>query len=421
MSWHLGVQILLPTEPGSLYGVAKYDEANYSLLSWWDISEWVRGMTWTRGALEFDARPDAGEATITLDNTAGLFSPVDPSNAYQGLVTTGEDDNVISYFFGPGTIVRIVAHDPDDPSDDGWVPQFTGIVSSWDQIDRALGVESSVEVVVWETLSAIANVNENAISLVGDDDIVYQRVRRLADAAAWTFGYIDATANAFDTFLLQSTNMAQNRLGDIYLAADSVGATARSDRSGALVVYGQEAPARGPASSLALASLTGSTTVRIDPEGLTFANDNECLINFVQFARAGGSVQTAQDAISIGRFRAKYTYGRNDLINKSNTLTLALAQALVDARGQLTDRIVSVNVTSLHGQDSIEFLVTADVHSIIATIEIEASDHEHKLVYSNVRIDAMTHTVGPLTPGQSQQWTCTYTLGRATGPAHQEI
>lgn len=437
--WRIGVEILLPSEPQSLWGVAVWGQDNWTTLDWVDITPWVRGMEWTRGSSEFDGRADVGYATVTLDNTAGLFSVADPNSSLLGLVDINDEQEVINNYFGPGTVMRIVCISPTRygldwetlehnagavTGEDAWVPMLTGVVESWPETLHHVGRENYVTVTFKETLSRLARVNTNALtSPVGDNDNPIERITRLGDSASWPFGYIDAWVDTYDNAPLQSTDMALNRLAEMYLTADSVGAVVRSDRSGAILLTGPITQTiRGPINNGVptlyagrnTPVLTAHDTSPIDPEGLTIDNDDAAIINHVSYARAGGTEQTASDAMSVGRF-GMVTHSRNDLINKSDGITLDLAQQLVERRADLTKRVRSVELHNLIGAQAGMALISLDVGST-TVLKVEAADPDSYLQWDQARIDSMTHRVTPTYHGGPALWTCTLNFGHQIGP-----
>ncbi len=453
--WLLAVEIMLPNDGASLWGAARWDEQNWATEQWHDITEFVRGISWTRGADEYQGRPRVGYGTLTLTNVAGeQFSPINPIDSFGGVVTTNTIGQVINFYFGPGTILRVVAHSPThvpDPntfgylpgeSPDSWVQQITGVVESWTAVDQgAERPESYVNVTFVETLSKLAAVDENAGPTVGDNEIVVDRLQRLADAAGWPYGYTFDLPIGYDQELgtqlpLQSTDMADNRLSECYLTADSVGGTVRSDRSGALYGYGgyfrtsigpgvwlvtvnRSIVDRGPVhypSLLACPDDGLPGRVFIDPSEIVWENDDSVVVNSVTIGRAGGTGQTAEDSVSTGRY-GKRTFRRQDLINKSDAVCLALAEDMVDRSGRATLRLRSVRLDNLLDERGGGVLATLDVGSNCYFAQVTSPGGG---VGVGARVDGMTHNVTPTSPTGPLRWTCDYRLGWQQPPVHFE-
>jgi hypothetical protein len=645
-AWRIAVQIYAPTAGAGLWDVAEWDEILWGGGGWEDISHWVRGIEWTRGASWFNGRPAVGVATVTLDNRDFRWSGIDPTNSH-GDWTQLAGSEVVNTVFAPGTLMRIVCWDPTDATDDGFVPQITGEVESWPEARRYAGRDSYVDVTFVETISRLGGVDELALGAVeGDDDDATERVERLADAADWPYGYVHHTTGAtYNTWPLQSTDMANNRLGEIYLTVDSVGAVARTDRTGQLTTYERAlAPTRGPlpdpvcllaalsparvmdewaagmaatyqlgwlwalngttalhpaselaqwttlgdaaydpieippvevaqglsgfiqrgtqqaatamnamllvsvpvggakcalmstgaatsgailylhdfdlvwsqytstgpvkegvrytlpgpgvyavgtkkngtgefalfvngakvatmtatfssaqnsqqslgaalnSTGLSLALLGTDSGVAIsivgtgvviacasmspaiqtvddvwhadyyaavfgprycyaDPEEVVWDNDLEPVINAVQLARVGGTVQEASDVASIQR-HGRRTYGRYDLVNKSDTLTLDLAEAFVYTR---TLRLAELTLDGDADNRALAALISLDVHNPV-TVKAPAADGG--LISVTGSIDELEHRVTPVHPEEPVRWTATYTLGAQSAPTY---
>lgn len=116
--WRVVVQLLLPSDALSVWGIGIWGEAVWNTLTWIDITDFVRGMQWTRGASSFNGRPEVGVAEITLDNTGRLmFSPWNGISSFRNTVPSEivGDHKVLANsagYFSPGTLVRIVTYSP---------------------------------------------------------------------------------------------------------------------------------------------------------------------------------------------------------------------------------------------------------------------------------------------------------------------
>lgn len=653
--WKVGVQMLLPANADT-WNDATWGSSSWGSLEWVDVTDYVRGLEWTRGADEYDGRPRVGYGGLTLDNSDYAFSPIDPTNSFESVVT-GASTGINNFYYGPGTVVRVVAVSPtgnytpeqaaiqadyetwaaswvyalpldgsltsigstDDLSgtptyddlpgvsnwpdiqgmasalsfastqmdtmggqlagsftlyvpslslgadvglwsngggtnwqamwietdgtlvlkhsnggttdevsyqltetgtytigyeignsvsdtialyvngvqvdsasmtvasnngggdpqvgnvrgsilggtsiatdgmvighfvqhdtasaytsteqaeyhaymmtpdpDSTWVPQITGVVETWDEVRMAKDVESYVEVTFIETLARLARVDDNARDYVeGDDDTLYERIQRLGDAADWDFGYLDQWS---DSEALQSTDMADNRLAEIYLSADSVGAVVRTDRTGAMVIYDKDsAPTRGPVTAPVLVAgdgayptheyspntVSASAVCYVDPEELTTQNDAEPIINHVQMARVGSTVQLAYDNASISRF-GRVSYSRNDLINKSDATTLALADALVARRKAQTLRLYKVNLHSFTDDNVTGAMLSLDVGNKVPALW-QGTTNGGSVLWTNATIDMMEHSITPTSPTGPVLWRTIYTMGVADAPTY---
>jgi hypothetical protein len=215
--WRFIVEMLLPDDGASLWGVATWNGASgdgvWSESVWTDVTNSVAGVAWRRGSDQYGDRPRTGTLNLTLRVEGDNFSPF-------GTATT-------KAYFAPGTLVRISCV---ESSTGEWVPQFCGVVDAWPQDFAQITTHSTVTVSAVETTAFLAQIDDNATSTVGTGDDVVARITRLLTAAEWPYSVVAETKSA--TFQLQSTDMADNRLSEIHLSADSADCVFYSHRSG---------------------------------------------------------------------------------------------------------------------------------------------------------------------------------------------
>ena len=383
--WRFVVEALLPTADAGLWDVAEWDDGEWGELEWSDMTDHVRGVEWTRGADEFYGRPRIGEARITLSARCGCWSPWNP-----------DPPGGSSAYFAPGTIVRAGVVSDVDTRAGGWLPQFTMIVDAWDEqdADGSTGADTIVQIIAFETLRDLAGIDDNALpGVVGGGDTPTERFTRLLEAAEWPYGLtINATDIVdFDTYwALQSTDMANNRLAELYLTADSTDCTFRTGRKGEAFI--EDVRLRHPdatdpewplgafskvdddnpwlAFGASLDDITYIVTenpdilrVPYDADTARTINDDEHLVNDARFTRAGGTQQVREHPASISRF-GRRTLTRTDLLNNADTPTDLLAYRVVNRRGRFTLRVAEVTVaTSDRGDDEYLAVAAADIGS----------------------------------------------------------
>lgn len=442
--WRIAVQMLLPIDVTARWGIAKWGESKWNGLQWYDMTEYVRGAEWTRGASSFAGRPEVGVLNLTLDNADRQFSPWNGVSAWNDATIVDDTGTVQPGYFAPGSIVRVVAFSPSgqvEPltnpnnllpaSDDAFVPQFSGIVESWTDETLGLGKDSSVNVTVIETLSAMAPINDNALlSVEGDDDQPAARIQRLLNAAGWKYGDVIDTYFDVDPFLtstdyrLQSTDMADNRISELYLTADSVGGVIRSDRSGAPTFYNSpetsvtaSAIKRGPDKvklvSFAPGFSTGASGFFNAPyvaDSVNVENDDEPIINDVRLTFVGGTERSDTDSVSEQQYGSR-PYSRSDLICKDNDLLDHLIAKTLAARSRKPLRLSSLQLHSQH-QAALLPIISLDVHD---TVDVELPPLPSHQVYANGNaIDSLTHRLTPLNESEPI-WTVDITFGIQSG------
>ncbi|HWL44542.1 MAG TPA: hypothetical protein VNQ73_16500 [Ilumatobacter sp.] len=452
--WRLAVEAVWPGANQAVWDADNWDAGQWGEGELQDLTPRLRGLAWSRGGYP---RPEVGVCTISVDNTTPPFlSSIDPYRSW-GSNTWAQDNRATNTYFRPGMPIRVIVFHPDlidtyGPTV-GLIHQFTGVVESWDQHDEHAGRESFIEITVVETLALLARVDELALPGVeGNDDTASERIERLADAADWPFGYHfhtpdnpadDSYFAEWDSFPLQSTDMALNRLGEIYQTGDSVGAVVRAGRDGRITAYRQASPEatthRWPqvpptpnfdfdgggwwSYPAGPTLVVGELPPPGDPSrsahewkvGLPACSNQESVItsngdkviNSVQMARRGGTAQEASDTASIVR-HGKATTGRFDLINKSDELTEALAHAAIQTLEVWPGSLLMTQVTE---PDSL-FMIYADVHWRAVP---SWSLHSRTSVAMGAYITTMTHTITFHTPGHPL-WTATYELAPTAVP-----
>ena len=247
--WNLTVEILLPNLESGLWGISTWGESDWAALQWHDITDRVRGMEWRRGSDEIYGRPRVGAVLLTLDDNDGQLSPWTSPNAQ---------------YLGPGTVLRCGLLSPtgiDDPEYGivRWLPQWSGIVETWSPVIATANIaDRRVEVRLNETLRDLAQIDDPALgSPVGSGETADLRMVRLLEAAAWRYGLLVEAQNQPGS-PLQSTVMAQNRIAECYLTADSSDTVFRSLRDGRA---GMTAPE--------YVGVTGSADPAVQPQVLT--------------------------------------------------------------------------------------------------------------------------------------------------------
>lgn len=366
--WRLVVEILLPAH-GTLWDIFEWadatapdpDDAVWDELGWADITEHARGIEWGRGADEPLGRPRVGTATVTLDSTGDRFSPWNPEGF--GGVGAG--------YFSPGTLVRWGLRSATDERAGGWLPQFTGTVESWPQQYVGVGADRFVDLALVEPFAQLAGIDDNALSgVVGGGEGVYPRVRRLLRAADWPYGLIVRNKSVIDAadpetiWPMQSTNMAQNRVVELYRTVDSGDAEIYSDRTGAALLAGrwyEQDDVGWPLQEFSYRSWSDDAPVVLfrplvdavqggewwsiayDADSFTTTNDDEGIRNDIRLARVGGTQQVAVRATSIGKY-GRRSWARSDLIAAGDGAVATIAAYILDRRSRTTITVENLTV-----------------------------------------------------------------------------
>lgn len=407
--WRLCVEaLLIESAADMLVGRMQVGTARVAHFEWVDISHFVRGMSWRQGADEFFGRPRPGVLTLTLASPDGALSAWNV-DALEGR----------GAFLTAGLLIRVGLRSATDERADGWLPQICGHVESWpSEIAGPNAADEWATVTVIETVSALARIDDKA--LIGDElaswggvNPVYMRVGALLERCGWKWGGY-ARWDYDDPFpYLQQTNMAQNRLAECYLSADSGLCVFRTGRTGVAEllpdpfsggVYYTPDPAvlwqfteLGGDAFLSTNQAADDWDAAIIPEAVVWANDDEALVNASTAAVANTSVSvTNTDLASIRRFNGRRSTSRSDLITEAADAT-TVATAITD-RISFTSRLVRrCDSVTLHN------LVDPDGVGIQASIDwgngVLIADYRYRAGYRMIaggRVNAMEHTITPL-------------------------
>lgn len=433
--WNVTLEILAPAPAESRWGIGRWGEALWPALEWHDLSSYLRGASWSRGATSVGTRPEVGLAEFTLDNRGFLFSPWNAVSSWMGTVVRDPDGNVVPSYFGPGTIMRLAVYsqsgqldpitDPDtlDPSSRrSWVSLFCGLVSSWSDATIARGADSFVTVSVEETLSSVAQITVPAVAAVGANDAPLTRLTRLLEEGLWRFGpvidrYLDPLPPV--ELQLQETTLSLNRITECYLTADSVGAVVRSDRAGQPTIYNRYSslsaqgvragPDAGSIAGLAAAgSLSpGSMVVPYVADSVLTQNDDEIIINTVSLGNKGGTVRTGSVSSSVDIYDPR-SFQRSDLIGQSDELLDLLIANELDTRALLALRLELLQLHSRQHPGSLSALIGIDVDDLLE-VELPPLVPGFRFTVPRAQVLGMSHTLEPV--GSGVVWVCDYQFG----------
>lgn len=424
--WKVSVEILLPADALSLWGIGRWGEVEWTTLAWQDLTPWVRGAEWQRGSDEPYGRPRIGTLRLSLDSNEDRFSPWNPNPSIGG----------VSYF-APGTIIRVGVRSATDMRGgrDGWLPQITCIVDQWGMVYAdPTGADRYVDVTAVETLRDLSQIDDNALpGVVGGGEGAFARFERLLAASDWKYGLlIEHQGIILDpaNYPMQSTDMAANRIAECYQTADSADAVFRSDRTGAALVTNPEYIGTvGPADPRLVPLVEFSQR----PDGLprigffpvaaqvadlryvpytvdTFKSspDDHNIVNDARFAAVGGSQQFYEQPASISR-HGRRTLVRNDFIGTTPDAPYTIAKYTTIRRGLNVLRVTALTIeTSDRGTENGLCALAADLYNSAAiyppTTELAPdADHPYILAF----ISNMTHRFTPRN-GAAVTWQTTF-------------
>jgi len=408
--WKLSVELLLPADGLSMWGFGVWGVSEWNSLAWRDVTPWVRGLEWNRGQDQPYGRPRVGSLSVTLDSSEDQFDPWNPSPAAtvdsmvlpllddDGDPLTDDDGDPLTMvgsgsvtfpvsYFSPGSIIRVGVRSATDGRVGGWLPQITAIVDTWGV--RYVGpnrADRFVDITAFETVRDLAQIDDNALpGVVGGGETGLERFERLIAASGWKYGLIVEAQNILaGSYTLQSTDMANNRLTELYLTADSCDVHFRSDRTGAALVTNVEyasAPSTLPlwvfsrsgnfpaVSFMTTAdySATPYATIPYRADTVETGNNDDSIVNDARFARAGGLQQAYEQPASIAR-HGRRSLVRGDLLNTSDATVLQIAQYTTIRRGLNTLRVDAFTVST----SDIEHSSSDDIALSMLAVDVQS-------------------------------------------------
>mgnify|MGYP003627270279 FL=1 len=425
--WHLVVEILLTSPESGVWGISNWNESYWGAVAWEPLTDRVRGMEWMRGSDEIFGRPRVGYVSLTLDNNDGAMSPWTSDHAQ---------------YLAPGTILRagLTSATGIVDSDYGtvtWLPQWTGIVESWaPMIATSNAADRYVEVMLNETVRDLSQIDDIPLAApVGSGEGASARAERLLAAANWPYGYLleaqQMIAAPATSYPLQETDLADNRLAELYLTADSSDSQFRSLRDGRASLTGSEYISNvGNADAivwpLVLTSWFASGGYRIPaiyldnedstvdsgaagleqnvafrPETFRSQSQDIDISNVVTLSSDGGTPQQYRQEYSILRYGPR-SYVRSDYLNSSDAQLLLFAQYISIRRALATLRLEAVTVDTW----------ARSLQSFLAVVSLEPTDRavvraplgDSPRPELTGLVASIVHRVSPRVSGASLLW-----------------
>lgn len=418
--WKLSVEALLPTDSAGLWNSGVWGTDVWQEAEWVDLTDYVRGLSWTRGTDAPYGRPRVGDLTVTLNSDGDRWSPWNTSPPVGSAA-----------YFAPGTIVRVGIRSNTDTRASGWIPQITAIVDTWSPTYLSGGLGRFVDFTAVETLRDLAGIDDNALGgLEGAGETAVDRIERLLSAAGWQYGLNVEAQHLLaspSSYLMVGTDMAQNRLAECYLVADSCDAVFRTDRTGAALltnveyvnVIGAADPQFLPLVDFSF--LAGVPWIGLDwfthavgdiqyiaydNESFVSMNTDDNIVNDARFQADGGNQQVYEQLYSIARF-GRRTLVRTDLQCQSEAVVALLAQYATIRRGLTTLRIESATVSPIdRGEDAGLAVLAADVQSPCLAYSPDNLTSGTRVILRG-HVGSLRHQVTPRT-GSSLSWTVTF-------------
>lgn len=365
---------------------------------WQDIAPRTRGLSWSRGAESPLDRPRVGTAEVDLDNLDGEASPWATTGDFSTNVGTGA---IGPSWLLPGVLVRFGA-----VFDGEWLPFFTGRIESLPEGSND-NTDAWVTLTLNEMTADLAAVDDPEQSPAGTSDTLDERLERLLTEANWISDYTIAADPIGDVATYQATTLAQNRLTEIYLTADSTGMRVLAGSDGRLYMT----------SAFPLPDVLDDHVHSNFPEGselplvkVTPYASTDRILNVAIAARVGSIELTEQDTYSVNKFGRFGNGSRDDLIVEDDDVVRAVLRAQV-----------ANSAWDVQGVESVDVDMDQDPINLPAIMAAYASTGLEVRQPFNLRwvhpsgaqlalqlvIEGMKHEITPTAPGTAMKWTAT--------------
>lgn len=418
---YLGVYAFNRLEAGATWDTDLWDSSTGTLspeVDWYGAGTWesigsrVRGLSWDRGCQSPLDRPRVGTAQLTLDNRDGALSAWTNTGAFK----TQEGDPVTpgAHVDGliwprPGTLIRFgmfvgAGHT--------WTPLFTGRLAAQTE-------DTSELVDGWQTYDAneltadLGAFNGEQQPSQGGGETLSQRVARLLADALWDGSYTVQSDTIGNAGRFQATQLAQNRITELYVTGDSVGMRVLCGSDGQLRVTSPQ-PDPALTSNHTFSNFPGGGEL---PTAVTrpYASTDR-IVNIAIAARVGSTEQQIRDNPSINRYGQLDPGGsRSDLIVTTDAMVRAMLR-----------QMVALSKDDYIGIDAVDVDCDMDPVNMPAALAALASDgletrnpftvkwkHPSGNVFTQeVVLEGLSCSITPVEPGAPMKWTATLSCAK---------
>lgn len=326
-------------ELGALWDEALWDEGHWEAIDpdWVDITPYVFEVSIHQGAERWGERIEAGTATVTVDNTTGIFSP---------------ESGVDSPFFRefrPGRLLRIVTIPDPDTGDK--VALFTGRLDGQNGEGGAGGYELLQTLHVVDFMGDWANYDPLETTPTGNQR-TDQRVTSALDRYGWPAAARNIQTGAHN---IQTSTLSETTLEECQRAADAEGGVFFASKDG-FATFKMRDWLITDTRSTVIQGYVGYTDV---PAGFQAAHAADPVtsrelarvINHAAYAREGGTAQEAIDNASVVKYGFR-SHKRTDLHNTSDAEVLTLANRMVTARSEFRIRLDEITIVGVEDPDN---------------------------------------------------------------------
>lgn len=326
----------------------------------WDTARWDRPLTGTWSGLEpewtavdlcallaFSMRRGRARAYDRFPASSATVTIADP----EGTLSWDSDVDADSLDVRPGRELRAtafhVASGVDYPVWRGWLEAIEDGFSPAGPPPARFTAQ--------DALAQLAHINLPESSPVGAGELSGARVHRLLDLAEWPEEWRDVDTGAVT---MQATNLARTIADDLGVTADSEGGALFVDREGRVAFRDRDWLRTSPEATTIQATIGGPAedVCGAEYELIRTAGD---VVNDVQVARSGGTMQRVENAASISAYRRR-TWSRGDYVMETDADALALANRILTMRSGGQVRMTKLTIRGSNDQATWAFMLAVD-------------------------------------------------------------
>ena len=359
---------------------------------WVDLTDYVLAVSIHQGAERWGARYETGTASVTVDNTTGIFTP-----------ESGSPDPWFREF-RPGRKMRIVA--VPDPDTGVRVPLFTGRFEglTGDPADAGHAITATMQ--LFDFMGDWAAYDPLETTDTGNQrtDV---RVQAALDRYGWPADERDIQTGDHN---VTGSTLSDTTLEECQQAADAEGGAFYCSKDGFATFKNKDWLTTDTRSTV-VQGYVGYTEVPTGEQAAHAASPATSwelarVVNHAAYAREGGTAQEAEDVQSQSYYGLR-SQKRTDLHNTTDGEVLALAVRVVNAFKDLRPRLDEITLIGVEDPDNEnlnELLWNTELGDLLA---VQLTTPWGWSVEREVHVVAMDHDI------TADEWTVRYRLDDA--------
>ena len=300
--------------------------------AWTDATPFVFSVEFTAGAQRWGQRFQSASLSVVVDNTEGIFTP----------------DSEVEHWhlpFRPGRRIRVVAIP--DYLDGTKYALFTGQIDSINDSYDDAGHAITTTIIASDFISVWQAHNPAMLETPTGVQTTSERVHAALDRMDWSMARRIVQTGVHT---MQTSYLAQTTYEECARAADAEGGAFYSDRNGNAVFKARDWLTTDPR-SVSVQGWLGYDTVPEDSAtahvlGIATTHEAARIVNDVQFARVGSTVQYAFDVTSQVLHGIR-SYQRTDLENSVDSQVEFLAERYLGAFKDDRARLDAVTISAV--------------------------------------------------------------------------